>query len=158
MSRQYIYSNRRKQLFMDFNLPRKKESVCVFMVNWRQNLAYVRDHTRRSISPYTPMIKSYESDHFQIVEEHNSTLKCTSCFKTTAKQHVRYKGKSFRRVKGAAVCANAKCPRRISTRSTTSNRNQNSARNIALIGFSSLVSEDGLPLPPFRRGLYKSHK
>lgn len=61
------------------------------------------------------MIKSYKSDHFQIVDEHNSTLKGTGCFKTTVKQHVRSKDKSLRSVKGAVVCVNSKRPKLIST-------------------------------------------
>jgi hypothetical protein len=60
-------------------------------------------------------------------------------------------------LKGAVVCVNPSCPRRVATRSTTINRDHNGAFNIVLIGFSSLMSVDGLPLKPFRRS-YNSIK
>ncbi|GAN01094.1 hypothetical protein MAM1_0004d00525 [Mucor ambiguus] len=44
-----------------------------------------------------------------------------------------------------------KIPRRLTTGSTTANCDLNGAKNIALIGFSCLLAQDGLPLPAFRR-------
>ncbi|KAL9545672.1 hypothetical protein MBANPS3_007045 [Mucor bainieri] len=48
------------------------------------------------------------------------------------------------------MCVNPTCPRCLTCKATTINRDENGARNIALIGFSQLVSRDGLTLPPFR--------
>ena len=55
-------------------------------------------------------------------------------------------------LKGAVACLNPMCPGRISAGRTTVNKDYNGAKNIALVGFSCLISEDQLPLPPFRRG------
>ncbi|CAO3620587.1 unnamed protein product [Mucor fragilis] len=88
--------------------------------------------------------------HVLPVDEYKSTVTCSSCFERTSKQpHIR-NGK-LKRIPGAVICYNVLCPRRLTTRATTANRDLNGALNIALIGFSSLASIDGLPLIPFRR-------
>jgi hypothetical protein len=65
---------------------------------------------------------------------------------------------ALKRVKGAAVCYNTKCPKRVFQNATTTNRDENGARNIALIGFSSLVSKDGKYLPVFSRSYSTTNK
>ncbi|CEP09593.1 hypothetical protein [Parasitella parasitica] len=46
---------------------------------------------------------------------------------------------------------NPQCPRRLNSNTTTTNRDQNNAMTFALDGSSSLLSEDGLLLLPFRK-------
>ncbi|CEP12397.1 hypothetical protein [Parasitella parasitica] len=91
-----------------------------------------------------------EKDFFVSVDEYKSITTCPSCFQRTTKQAQIRDGK-VKSVLGAVVCFNPRCPRRISTRATTSNRDKNGASSIAMIGSPSLVSENGLPLPAFRR-------
>ena len=65
---------------------------------------------------------------------------------------------ALKRVKGAVVCYNTKCPKRVFQNATTTNRDENGAQNIALIGFSSLESKDGKPLPVFSRSYSTTNK
>ncbi|KAL9537086.1 hypothetical protein MBANPS3_012094 [Mucor bainieri] len=89
-------------------------------------------------------------------DEFASSVTCNSCFQRTKKQTQRRPNGKLAIIKGAAaMCINPEYPRR--KFATTINRDQNGARNIALIGFSRMVSQDGLPLPPFQ-STHKSNK
>lgn len=101
-------------------------------------------------------MKSVQLNGFSVVDEFNSTMTCISCFSATTKQAVR-RNKIVKTMKGAVICINTKCPRRITNRATI-NPDQNRANNIGLIGFSSVVFVDNLSLPLFRRNKYNSNK
>ncbi|CEP15260.1 hypothetical protein [Parasitella parasitica] len=125
-------------------------SFITFTGNWSGSGKYVKGHSRRSTRPYYTQLAACEKDFVLSVDEYKSTITCSSCFQRTTKQTQIRDGK-VKSIPGAVVCFNPRCQRRISTNATTSNRNRNGATNIAMIGFSSLVSEKGLPLPAFRR-------
>ncbi|KAG2200470.1 hypothetical protein INT47_011450 [Mucor saturninus] len=122
------------------------------------NGTYIRGHERRSLDPVLKRLKFVEKDETFIVDEYKSTVNCSSCFELTTKQIIRVGDHGRKRIKGAVICTNEICPRRLSSRSSTINRDQNGAMNIALIGFCHLVSEDGLTLQPFRRSDNNSNK
>ncbi|OAD01206.1 hypothetical protein MUCCIDRAFT_112641 [Mucor lusitanicus CBS 277.49] len=136
-----------------------KEQPCVAFAGNCSGLAtYIKGNARRSTRPYYKQLAALEKDLVLPVDEYKSTVFCSLCFERTSKQpHVR-NGK-LKRIPGAIICYNVKCPRRLTTRATTTttNRDRNGAYNIALIGFSRMASTDGLPLPPFRRSS-KSNK
>ena len=150
-------SNKREEVFNRLGFD-SKCPMFTFVGNWSRNAMYLRGHTQRSLKPVITRLKSVEKDEVHIVDEFRSTITCSSCFEVTSKQIVRAQDGKKRRVKGAVVCSNPLCPRRVSTRCTTINRDGNGARNIALIGITSIISTDGRPLPPFQRGVYKSNK
>ncbi|KAL7330325.1 hypothetical protein PS15p_205290 [Mucor circinelloides] len=129
----------------------KGSFTVTFTGNWSGSEAYIKGHSCRSTKPYYKQLAASYHDSVVSVDEHKSTVTCSSCFGRTSKQpHIRA-GK-VTRIPGAVVYHNVLCPRRLTTRSTTINSDLNGAKNIALIGFSSLAAEDGLPLPPpFRR-------
>ena len=122
-----------------------------FVGNWSRNAMYLRGHTQRSLKPVITRLKSVEKDEVHFVDEFRSTITCSSCFEATSKQIVRAQDGKKRRVKGAVVCSNPLCPRRVSTRCTTINRDGNGARNIALIGITSIISTDGRPTATFSK-------
>ncbi|KAG2195154.1 hypothetical protein INT47_006603 [Mucor saturninus] len=137
----------------------KQGSILFFVGNWSGKGAYIRGHTRRSMKPILNRFNSVANDHIAVVDEFKSTITCSSCFEVTTKQVVRVGEKRVKRIKGAVTCTNHNCPRRLSpTRRTTVNRDMNGTINIALIGFSCVVSNNSLPLPPFRRGIYNANK
>ncbi|KAG2201780.1 hypothetical protein INT47_002040 [Mucor saturninus] len=116
--------------------------------------SHVLDKLRSSLK----RLECVEKDETFIVDEYKSTVNCSSCFEPTKKQIIRVGDHGRKRIKGAVTCTNEICPRRLSSRSSTINRDQNGAMNIALIGFCHLVSEDSLTLPPFRRSNNNSSK
>jgi hypothetical protein len=113
--------------------------------------------TEEALSQFVTRMESVKVDKMFAVEEFKSTITCSSCFGVTSKQTVRLNG-SFKTIKGAVVCKNTNCPRRLTCRSTTINRDYNGTNNIGLIGFSSVVSDNGMPIAPFQRTSYKSNK
>ncbi|KAG2201086.1 hypothetical protein INT47_010838 [Mucor saturninus] len=153
---QVFFSRHRKRLVTSEGKG-NNNAVWSFLGNWSGITTFMKGHTRRSLKPVITELQKTEKDTFMVVDEYKSTVTCTSCFETTTKQVVR-RGDTIKRIKGAVVCVNKDCPRRMHNKSTTSNRDQNGALNIALIGFSALVSEDGLTLPPFRRGVNNPNK
>lgn len=154
--KKYISSNR-DLMFQHFQTRKEKGSLITFLGNWSRVGSYIKGHTRRSLGPVMDRLKSVEKDSLYTTDEFRSTVTCNSCFSITTKQLMRVGDNRTRRIKGAVVCSNKHCPRRIKSNSTTVNRDQNGAINIALIGFSKIVSVDGQALPPFRRN-YKSSK
>ncbi|KAL7324037.1 hypothetical protein PS15p_210608 [Mucor circinelloides] len=125
----------------------KGNFTVTFTGHWSGSGAYIKGHSCRNTKPYYKQLAASYHDSVVPVDEYKSTVTCSSCFGRTSKQpHIRA-GK-VTRIPGAVVCHNVLCPRRLTTRSTTINRDLNDAKNIALIGFSSLAAEDGLPLPP----------
>ena len=122
-----------------------------FIGNWSRVGKFIRGHSRKSLKPFMNQLKSVEKDGMYVVDEYRSTITCFSCFQPTTKQLARKLDGKAKRVKSAVVCTNNICPKRIVYRQTTTNRDQNSAKNIALIGLSLALSDDGLALPPFRR-------
>ena len=136
---------------------KKNGSLVSFLGDWSMVGTGIKEHTRRSLKPFVKRLKSVENDDFHVVDEFRSTITCSSCFSITTKQVIRTSENKIRRIKGAVVCKNKFCPRRIKSKSTTTNRDENGARNIALIGFSILISKDGMVLPPYRRS-YNSNK
>lgn len=148
---QKFASQKRRQAFDHHDINPHQCSLISFIGNWHRNAMYIRGHTQRSIKPLINRLDCVPSDKAIFVDEYKSTITCSSCFETTTKQIIRTKDNRIKRIKGAVTCFNTKCPRKILSRSTTINRDQNGAKNIALIGFSSIISEDGLTLPPFRR-------
>ncbi|CEP16880.1 hypothetical protein [Parasitella parasitica] len=125
-------------------------SFITFTGNWSGSGKYVKGHSRSSTRPHYTQLAACEKDFVLSVDEYKSTITCSSCFQRTTKQTQIRDGK-VKSIPGVVVCFDPRCPRRISTSATTSNRDRNEATKIAMIGFSSLVSEDGLPLPAFRR-------
>ncbi|CAO0796693.1 unnamed protein product [Mucor circinelloides] len=124
----------------------KGSFTVTFTGNWSGSGAYIKGHSCRSTKLYYKQLVASCHDSVVSVDEHKSTVTCSSCFGRTSKQpHIRA-GK-VTRIPGAVVCHNVLCPRRLTTRSTTINHDLNGAKNIALIDFSSLAAEDGLPLP-----------
>ena len=150
-------SSKREEVFHRFDLD-SKQPLFTFVGNWSGNTQYLRGHARRSLKPIIARLKSVENDEVHFVDEYKSTITCSSCFEVTTKQVVRTTENKKRRIKGAVACLNSRCPRRLATRSTTINRDTNGARNIALIGLSSIISTNGRPLPPFQRGVNESNK
>jgi hypothetical protein len=108
--------------------------VLSFVGNWSGEGKYIRGRTKRSIKPFISRIKSVTADKMFVVDYYKSTITCNSCFGVMSKQTVRLNGK-IKTIKGAVVCKNGKCPRRLSSRLTTMNRDYNVASNIVLIGF-----------------------
>lgn len=133
-----------------------KEPCVTFIGNWSGSSKYIKGHTRRGTRRYYQQLGALDKDSVLLVDEYRSTVTCSSCFQRTSKQPHMRDGK-LKRIPGAVVCHNVRCPRRLTTRATTTNRDGNGALNIAVIGFSRMASSDGLPLPPFRRSL-KSNK
>lgn len=145
-------SHDRDEAFRLQNVEKEYGSLLTFVGNWSGCSPFLRGHSRRSLKPIVERLAAVEGDHVFTIDEFRSTVTCNSCFQLTTKQVVRVgEEKKKKRVKGAVTCTNKNCPRRKTTRATTTNRDQNGAKNIALIGFSRMVSEDGLCLPPFRR-------
>ncbi|KAK4510646.1 uncharacterized protein ATC70_005078 [Mucor velutinosus] len=103
-----------------------KPKMVSFIGNWRRNTQYLRGHSTRYMKPYMSTLSTRST--VRLVDEYNSTRICCSCFKATQKQLVRGWLKQ-----------------------TTMNRDEQGASNIALIGFSALVSLDNKVLPPFSR-------
>ncbi|GAN07944.1 hypothetical protein MAM1_0183d07449 [Mucor ambiguus] len=97
---------------------------------------YIKEHARRSTNKYYQQLAVAPNDY------------------VLAYKQPQIRNGKLKKIASAVVCHIANCPRRLATRPTTINRDQNGALNIALIGFSSLASTDGSPLPPFPR----SHK
>lgn len=151
-------SRYRSGMFKSHVLDVREGSVLTFVGDWSRNGTYIRGHERRSLDPVLKRLKCVEKDETFIVDEYKSTVNCSSCFEPTTKQIIRVGDHGRKRIKGAVTCTNEICPRRLSSRSSTINRDQNGAMNIALIGFCHLVSEDGLTLPPFRRSNNNSNK
>lgn len=150
-------SYHRESMLKCHSISPRNSSLLSFVGNWSQVGTYIKRHTRRSIKPVLERL-SLNNDCVCLVDEFRSTITCNSCYHVTTKQIIRTKENKKKRIKGAVVCSNIYCPRRISTRSTTVNRDLNGAKNIALIGFSQLVSSDNCPLPPFRRSSYNTNK
>lgn len=151
-------SKHRSDMFKSHVLDTRESSVLTFVGNWSRNGICIRGHERRSLEPVLKRLGSVEKDKTFIVDEYKSTINCSSCFEITTKQITRVGDRGRKRTKGAVNCTNEVCPRRLSSCSSTINRDQNGAMNIALIGFCHLVSEDGSTLPPFRRSNNNSNK
>lgn len=129
----------------------RKGSCITLTGNWSASVQHIKGHTRRSTKPFYSELAVSPQHHVLSVDENRSTITCSSCFKKTCKQPLIINGK-LKRVAGAVICYNTQCPRRLTTKATTTNRDRNGAYNIASIGFSSFASRDGLPPPPpFRR-------
>ncbi|CEP07346.1 hypothetical protein [Parasitella parasitica] len=126
-------------------------SVVTFVGDWSGVSTFVKGHTRRSTKPYYKQLSAPENDHLVVVDEFASTITCNSCFSRNQKQFCRLPSGKIRRVPGAVYCINPQCPRRLNSNATTTNRDRNGAMNTTLVGFSSLISEDGHSLPPFQR-------
>lgn len=94
-------------------------------------------------------LKKVKKDRYAIVDEYKSTITCSTCFQPTTKQAVR-RNELVKRIKGAMVCINIKFPKRVLSKSTTTKHDRNGAPNIALTGFTKLVSSNGnsLSFPP----------
>lgn len=97
-------------------------------------------HSQRSLDPIIQRLFCVENDKTYTVDEFRSTITCSSCIEITTKQIVQVGENGRRRIKGAVICKNNKCPRRLSSSSCTINRDRNGAMNIVLIGFSCIVS------------------
>ena len=148
------FSNHRNELIKYHKLDHQKgSSMITFVGDWGGSGQYIRGHSRRSLKPVVARLRSVNNDMVSTVDEYRSTITCSSCFEITTKQIIRTGEGKKKRIKGAVTCLNPMCPRRISAGRTTVNRDYNGAKNIALIGFSRLISEDQLPLPPFRKGI-----
>ncbi|KAF1800357.1 hypothetical protein FB192DRAFT_1458774 [Mucor lusitanicus] len=128
----------------------KGAHIVTFTGNWSGSGAYIKGHARRSTKLYYSQLGAGTNHSVVSVDEYKSTVTCSSCFHRTSKQ-VHLRDGHIKRIPGAVVCLNVKCPRRLTSGATTVNRDLNDAKNIALIGFSSLAAQDGLALPPFRR-------
>jgi hypothetical protein len=120
------------------------------MVNTLNVGGYIKGHRRRSMKP---IINRMKMDSCNIIDEYNTTKLCSSCYSHTSYQKLK-RGDKYVRIKGALVCTNPLCPRRIMCKATTINRDNNGGTNIATTDTSSLVSKVGLPLPPFRRSYF----
>ncbi|CEP18395.1 hypothetical protein [Parasitella parasitica] len=107
-------------------------SFMTFTGNWSGSGKYIKGRSRRSTRPYYTQLAACEKVFVVSVDEYKSIITCSSCFQRTTKQTQIRDGK----VRGSF---NPRCSRRIST----SNRDRIRATNIAMIGFSSLVSENG---------------
>lgn len=153
-----VCSNQRNEMFDIHGVQKKGSGVVTFVGDWSGTGSYIRGHARRSLGPIIERLESVKNDHVCKVDEYKSTITCSSCFEVTTKQLIRTPEGKKKRIKGAVNCTNENCPRRLFGRSTTINRDANGAKNIALIGFSAMVSEDNLTLPPFRRGFNNSNK
>jgi hypothetical protein len=152
-----MYAWRRSHTLQS-HVPKKKGALLLsFFGNWSGGGKYIHGHSRRSTKPFVARMESVKVDKIFVVDKFKSTITCSSCFGVTSKQTVRL-NESFKTIKGAVVCKNTNCPRRLAFRSTTINRVYNGANNIGLIGFSSVVSDDGMPIAPFQRISYKSNK
>jgi hypothetical protein len=126
--------------------------------NWAGGFSNVKIiQYRRSFKPIVNRLNSFQKDVFQITDEYTSTVTCNGCCSRTTPQVFRRNG-NLVRIKRAVVYYNTSCLKRKNNNSTTTNRDRNGAQNIALIGFSSMISKDGRPLPPFRRGCTKENK
>ncbi|KAK4518943.1 uncharacterized protein ATC70_009170 [Mucor velutinosus] len=125
-----------------------KPKMVSFIGNWHRNTQYLRGHSTRSMKPYMSTLSTRST--VRLVDEYNSTKICCSCFKETQKQLVRDEDNRMKRNLGAVTCFNPECPKRLA-KQTTMNRDEQGASNIALIGFSALVSLDNKVLPPFSR-------
>ncbi|OAD04618.1 hypothetical protein MUCCIDRAFT_108448 [Mucor lusitanicus CBS 277.49] len=87
---------------------------------------------KKSTSPYYKQLAAGTNNSVVPVDQYKSTVTCSSYFHRTSKQaHLR--DGHIKRISGAMVCYNIKCPRRLTS------------------GFSSLAAQDDLALPPFRR-------
>ncbi|KAF1799956.1 hypothetical protein FB192DRAFT_1142283 [Mucor lusitanicus] len=131
-----------------FSTGQKPRRMVPFIGNWHRNATHLRGHCTRSMKPYLSNLSTTSTVAF--VDEFNSTKICWACFHETQKQLMRNQEGHMTRNLGAVTCYNTKCPMRAS-KQTTSNRDAQGAINIALIGFSKLVSKDGSVLPPFAR-------
>jgi hypothetical protein len=152
-----MYAWRRSHALQS-HFPRTKGALLLsFFGNWSDGGKFIHGHLRRSIKPFVARMKSVKVDTMFVVDEFKSTITCSSCFGVTLKQTVRLNG-SFKTIKGAVVCKNTNCPRRLTCRSTTINRDYNGANNIDLIGFNFVVSDNGMPFASFQRTSYKSNK
>ena len=151
-------SFRRKDIMRHYNVNSKQHSLVLFIGNWNGIGRCIKGHSRRSVKPIIERLKTVADDATFVVDEYQTTITCSSFFNVNTKQIIRTANKNKKKIKGAVTCVNPECPKRLSTRSTTTNRDSNGALNIALVGFSLLVSDDNRPLPPFRRGVYNAFK
>ncbi|KAL9544324.1 hypothetical protein MBANPS3_007681 [Mucor bainieri] len=126
------------------------KSFITFAGNWHGASTYIKGHNRRSTKPYYGRLAAHGQDQVTTTNEFASTVTCNSCFCRTKKRSQRLSNGKMATIKGAVICVNPRCPRRLTCKATTINRDENGARNIALIGFSTMVSRDGCTLPPFR--------
>ncbi|CEP19739.1 hypothetical protein [Parasitella parasitica] len=134
-----------------------RRSVVTFVGNWSGVSKFVEGHERRSTGPYYRQLSAPKNGHLVVVDEFASTITCNSCFSRNQKQFCRLPNGKIRRVPGAVYCINPQCLRRLNSNAITTKRDRNGAMNIALVGFCSLIFEDGHLLPPFQR-LYNSNK
>lgn len=153
---QLFHSSQRSKMFEHHQVQEKAGAVCSFVGNWSRQAMYIRGHVSRKLDPILERFNSFQ-DHACLVDEFKSTITCSSCFQVTSKQLVRVQETKKKRIKGAVTCNNKNCPRR-AARMTTINRDMNGAANIALIGFSTLISQENLPLPPFQKSRNETTK
>ncbi|KAI8890224.1 hypothetical protein K501DRAFT_266141 [Backusella circina FSU 941] len=133
-----------------------KVPVLNFIDNWDHLTTGIKGDTRRKLKPLLDRMKSIKHDSTLVIDEHSTTVTCSSFFGPTWKQK-NYKNGQWREVKGAVVFYNDECLRRLYRNATTINRDQNGSYNIGLDGLSKILSEDHFPLPVFDRILYKSN-
>ncbi|KAF1800871.1 hypothetical protein FB192DRAFT_1437221 [Mucor lusitanicus] len=104
----------------------RKGSCITLTGNWSASVQHIKGHTRRSTKPFYSELAVSPQHHVLSVDENRSTITCSSCFKKTCKQPLIINGK-LKRVAGAVICYNTQCPRRLTTKATTTNRDRNDA-------------------------------
>ena len=109
----------------------------------------IRGHPRRGSKKLKQAMESVQRDRVVVVDEYLSSSVCPYCFRRLA-THMYRRGEQRKKCNGAKICCNPTCPSR-PLRCSTMSRDGVGSHNIALIGVSQLIANDGKVLPPFRR-------
>ncbi|CEP08170.1 hypothetical protein [Parasitella parasitica] len=80
-------------------------------------------------------ISQLRADSVHVVDEYRYTISGSSFLESTEKQGHKLLSGTLKQIPSAVVCFNPKCPRRLTQRATTSDRDANGAKNILLIEF-----------------------
>lgn len=122
------------------------ESAVHFYGNWRPYNSTIKGHARRGTKQLRK--EQRRKGLVAIVNEFNTSKTCHWCLKPLQLQKYRTNDGQVRRSTGSVCCVNPSCTTFING-CNTMNRDVNTSKNIALKGFSMVLSVDGNSLPVF---------